>query len=406
MNRAALGAALFALALELLSSGAVDATPQRIAVEKILDSANVHVRITYEEADVPFGLTTASKVFAFPAQPEQTARNAHIAIDIDAKSVADELLHAPDGAALPLSAVEGATLHAPAPGDPAAPVVVFNLPAGELIYRLVASSNRYVAQTVASNGQRPYGNPADAAYTVTRRNSAGELAVEVSQVGSTEQSLADPVRDHALIADRGRIRYDGVVFPDLAQRIVDGPFLVDLDGNGDSEVIVDGYSGGAHCCTSSAIFRRDRSSGRYVVSVHDWRNSKSVPRLVPDPHGRGFLFVSGDDAFAYGISYYAASSEPVAIWRYRDGELQDVTRQYPTIVRHHAHLLLTRANAPDLRADRAELQPILLAYLADEYSLGTPADGWTVVRARYGFADRAHYFATVRAFLRQSGYIK
>ncbi len=48
--------------------------------------------------------------------------------------------------------------------------------------------------------------------------------------------------------------------------------VLDLDGNKEPEVIADFYTGGAHCCTYSLIYRYDSKSKQYKKIRHEWGN--------------------------------------------------------------------------------------------------------------------------------------
>ncbi|WP_193195233.1 hypothetical protein [Nostoc sp. MG11] len=48
----------------------------------------------------------------------------------------------------------------------------------------------------------------------------------------------------------------------------------------------------------------------------------------------------------------------------------------------------------------------LAPYLANKYMLGQGQDGWQRVQQAYKGRDRTKYFADLRKFLRETGYIK
>jgi hypothetical protein len=150
--------------------------------------------------------------------------------------------------------------------------------------------------------------------------------------------------------------------------------VVDLEGEGEPEVVVDSYTGGAHCCTISKIWRFD--GGAYSAIEHDWGNQ--VYRLR-DFHPDGRLeFRSADDRFSYAFGSYAGSRWPVQILRYRNRRMRDVTRRFPRLVRRdmrgHRRLYV--------RSRRAgyDPRPALAAYVADLHRLGRHRQAHRVVR--------------------------
>ncbi len=178
--------------------------------------------------------------------------------------------------------------------------------------------------------------------------------------------------------------------------------VVDLDGDKEPEVIADFFTGGAHCCTYSLIYRYDKQSNRYNKIRHDWGNGGY---RLKDLDKDGLLeFESRDDRFAYAFTGYAASAYPLQIWQYRQGKMVDVTRRYPKLIHIHAQQLWQTYR--ELRHKGDNGKGFLAAYLADKYLLNQGQDGWKRLQQNYKERDRARFFAEVRQFLGQTGYIK
>src|SRR5207247_597296 len=78
----------------------------------------------------------------------------------------------------------------------------------------------------------------------------------------------------------------------------------DLDGDGEPEVLVDLYTGGAHCCFFTYFFRY--SGGTYVRTRFFWGNPGYRLRDL-DRDGRPEI-VSANDAFPYYFTSYAFSA--------------------------------------------------------------------------------------------------
>lgn len=152
----------------------------------------------------------------------------------------------------------------------------------------------------------------------------------------------------------------------------------DLDADGEPEVLLDLYTGGAHCCSYSLLWRYLPGRGSYGRVTHSWGNVGF--RLVDlDRDGRP-EFRSADDRFAYAFTAYAASFFPVQIWQYGGGLFTDVTRQYPRVVA--ADLSSLQREYRRLRAQRGvDLRGLWAAYAADSYLLGRGPGGWRQVRA-------------------------
>jgi subtilisin-like proprotein convertase family protein len=183
----------------------------------------------------------------------------------------------------------------------------------------------------------------------------------------------------------------------------------DLDRDGEPEVLVDFYTGGAHCCFFTRIYRY--VPGRYVGLLHFWGNPSY--RLAHLDRDRRPEFLSYDDRFAYAFSCFACSGFPVQIWDYRAGKMLDVTRRFPVQIRTDARgLWRTYTQA---RRQHYDYSGILPAWLADEYMLGRGAAAWekfkAIVAVRRFVKDnspwkRGPYLRAVRSFLRRTGYTR
>jgi hypothetical protein len=184
----------------------------------------------------------------------------------------------------------------------------------------------------------------------------------------------------------------------------------DLEGDAEPEVLLDLYTGGAHCCFYTAFFRY--ANGEYVRRVHSWGNETYRLRDL-GADGRLEL-VTHDDRFNYAFSCFACSAVPVLVLRYEQGRLVNVTRSFRQVVRADAARIWSFYKSAVRRRSPAE--GLLPAYLADQYVLGHGKAGWARVRKAVHRRDwpstvdprwknRSRYLAAVRRFLTRTGYI-
>jgi hypothetical protein len=159
---------------------------------------------------------------------------------------------------------------------------------------------------------------------------------------------------------------DGCVY--LASGNRDAPLqVIDLDADGEPEILVDAYTNGAHCCALTEILRFDGSA--YATSEASWGNLGYDLKDL-DFDGRP-EFVTADDAFSYAFSSYAGSYHPPLVLDYdatATGFFTDVTRRFPALARKNAKDAL-HALARARRQHFETLGPVA-AYVADLYLLG------------------------------------
>jgi hypothetical protein len=150
---------------------------------------------------------------------------------------------------------------------------------------------------------------------------------------------------------------NGVAAPDEALH------LVDLDDDAEPEVLVDLYTGGAHCCATTLIWFFDGANySRRVMSL----GNQGYRRRDLDADGFPEL-ITADDRFSYEFTAFAFSWSPPLIYNWRDHGLLDVTRNFPSRIR--ADLAEIRRLLPRARRD-GDPRGLVAGYVADQYLLG------------------------------------
>jgi hypothetical protein len=251
--------------------------------------------------------------------------------------------------------------------------------------------------------------PASAA-TVTQTADAGTLHAELSfdQDGELYSNMVLRITDGGVPVHTERVP-DGFR---PGNRSGDSVAAADFDGDGKPEVLLDLFSGGAHCCAESRMFDGQR---RYV---REWREAG---RTVVERAGRTW-FMSSDAFFAGAYGAYASSRLPLQVVRYTDLGFRDATRDpvwrsaltadRDTLVREYRRARRRHRGTAGQQLVRATLA----AAAADDCSLGNCARGIARIRAavrrgeilRYGDGGRspgAAFLRDVRRHLRAAGYL-
>jgi hypothetical protein len=190
----------------------------------------------------------------------------------------------------------------------------------------------------------------------------------------------------------------------------------DLDGDGEPEVLVDLYTGGANCCWYSDGFRYDAAQNQYIEQT--LRPMMSFPYTLKDIDRDGHVeFRSADYRFAYKYGTNVDTPRPLRLFDWNAGNLVDVTRHFPA---------LAAADAADMykgylryrRVKGANVRGLLAAYAASSYNAGNGRVAWRRVVAAYRRGDVSKkadsepgphgkaYLTSLRRFLKKTGYLR
>jgi hypothetical protein len=182
--------------------------------------------------------------------------------------------------------------------------------------------------------------------------------------------------------------------------------VTDVDGDGEPEVVLDLYWGGAHCCWYSQLYRYVPATKHYAPVVHIWGNFGYV--LADLDHNGQQELITRDDRFSYAFASFADSRWPVRILRYRSGRLIVETTAYRSEIGRDANALWHSAMNPKRKTSN---QGIVAAWAADECMVGHATVALkTIDRLSrsgkiHGERARAAYLNKLRRFLRQTGYL-
>ena len=91
------------------------------------------------------------------------------------------------------------------------------------------------------------------------------------------------------------------------------------------QILFDAYTGGAHCCTMTEILLAS-NSGNWHFADFGYRDGDELK--FEDTTGAGNYVVIGvDESFNYTFDCYACSRPPIKIEEFKNGQLNDVTRE-------------------------------------------------------------------------------
>lgn len=194
--------------------------------------------------------------------------------------------------------------------------------------------------------------------------------------------------------------------------------VMDLDANSEPEVVVDIAEAGAHCCSSTFIYSYDSKAKQYNVLSHYWGNYTSGywlsgvsgeenDRNLTDLNGDGSPeFVALDDRFRGEFGAYAVSAAPAQIWSYSQGEMVDVTKEFPKVVYQSAADSWQMYSQIRQEYGAEAAQGAMAAYVASKFILGQEADAMKRLRQAYSDSSGKEFTSKLTSFLRQTGYAR
>lgn len=165
--------------------------------------------------------------------------------------------------------------------------------------------------------------------------------------------------------------------------------LADVTGDGIVDAVVRTFTGGAHCCTVSAIAPSTATgwgkpfNRNWADFGYDLKNLDDTPQLE---------FKATDARFTGAYGPYAASRVPIQIFRVSGTEFVDVTREFPDwITQDRDDKAKDWQDAATLEADIRALagRTAAAAWIADLLLLGDTAGAKAVVDASAARGDFA-----------------
>lgn len=189
--------------------------------------------------------------------------------------------------------------------------------------------------------------------------------------------------------------------------------VVDLEHDGQPDVVLDLFSGGAHCCSIEQIFSLRPGTMTYVETEHNFGDPGE--RIVDLGHNGRHEFLTADDTFAYAFTDYAASGLPIQILRFSHRRFQNVTRSYPKLIAKDASLWLNAFKSTS-RQRYQDGVGLIAAWAADEDRLGHSqlVSRYLARQLKAGHLNSGlspasggrKFVANLQRFLRQHGYLR
>ncbi len=176
----------------------------------------------------------------------------------------------------------------------------------------------------------------------------------------------------------------------------------DITGEGHPDVIIEAFSGGAHCCFTYYVYDLGPQLTKVLESP-----TYDCPGTFQDLDGDHiFEFVTCDDIFPYEYCAFAFSPMPTVIYRYESekGYLPaspDFSEQYTDDIARDTKLATTAQPSGSGEwggTTKCSVLPLVLDYL---YS-GQPNEAWAALRYYYKYSDLEAFQAEIEKRVKES----
>ena len=258
---------------------------------------------------------------------------------------------------------------------------------------------------------------APAALATTQTATSGGVTATFSFSGK----FPNYSKQHLTITRDGAVLYDHAVrsqacgkfcAPGATEPHASSVHVIDLDHTGEPNVVLDLFTGGAHCCSVEQLFTFNPGTMSYATAERNFGDPGD--RIEDLNHDGRFEFVTADDRFAYAFTDFAASGLPLQILDFSGGRFTDVTDSYPALIRKDAANWLKAFKHLNHGHD-IDSVGVIAAWAADEYRLGrvAAANRYLSAQAAAGHlktplattnAQGAKFVARLKRFLRRHGY--
>jgi hypothetical protein len=205
--------------------------------------------------------------------------------------------------------------------------------------------------------------------------------------------------------------------------------VLDLDSDGEPEVIADVAEAKNNCCSSSFIYTYNPQLKQYAVNTQFWGNYNSGYWLVPisgeesdkppasgkadrklaDVDNDGFYeFAAYDDRFRTRFSSIGGlgdSYAPIRIWRYQQGKMNNVTKEFPYFLTLNAMESLEAYEGIRSQSGAEAAKSAMAAYVGAMCLLGQKDEA--MQQLQQGYSDTAsgqRFITQLTSFLKQAGY--
>lgn len=175
----------------------------------------------------------------------------------------------------------------------------------------------------------------------------------------------------------------------------------DFNGDGKKNILIETYTGGAHCCVMLLFGVMENGNFRIPDTLFLGNSWYTIEDFDKD----GKLEVNtSTDMFAYAFTNYSETRFPPRVYKIKNNKFKDVTKNYPDVVNKYIDELkvdlkeFTKnkfdcygADEDTFNTDAGSVKTILAAITACYYSIGEVNKGYDLIDKTYKCPDKNNF---------------
>lgn len=181
----------------------------------------------------------------------------------------------------------------------------------------------------------------------------------------------------------------------------------DFSGIGNKELVIEYYTGGAHCCFILNICSIQNDNFTVLDSLY----LGNAGYRIEDLNNDGELeLIAGNDMFAYAFTNYAQSRFAIQIYKFKNSRLIPANKEFENEVLAHIKVLNDElkeytkngfecpqnTDEETFNTDAGAVQAILAPIIADYHSIGMSAKGYELINKVYTCPDKDKFIKILK----------
>lgn len=176
--------------------------------------------------------------------------------------------------------------------------------------------------------------------------------------------------------------------------------------DGKMDILIDLYTGGAHCCFN--IYTGHTEENSFVITDSLWLGNSDYEIKDLNSDNRREIFAS-DDRFAYAFTNFAETRFSPLVYTVKDYKFENITKNFPETINasitelnaelskyKNSGIKCPAAGEDTFNTEAGTMKAILAPLVLDYYNLGEVQKGYDIVNETYTCPDKGAFTDTLK----------